>query len=383
MNPSRKRKIIYLTGTRADYGLMRSTLMAIDQHPKLKLSLIVTGTHLSKKFGHTIDVIRKDPFQIGSIIRLPEETRPLDIAKAFSILVDEIAVALHRLRPQVLLLEGDRFEALAGAVAAAYLNVPIAHVSGGDVSGSIDDAARRAITSLSSIHFPGTRMSADRIRKMGEEPWRIYTVGTVGADRPARLRQQSKTVAARLGLDPKKPIILVSQHPVSTEVEQARAQMEATMRAIIQLGQQTVVCYPNQDAGADDIIRVIKRCQRLPFIRIIRSLPRDEFQALMREATVMVGNSSAGIVEAPGLKLPVVNIGTRQWGRQRGSNVIDVPHRADAIKRAIMTASSQAFGRKLLLARNPYRDRKTPQRIAHLLATVRLDQHLLHKRITF
>jgi UDP-N-acetylglucosamine 2-epimerase len=159
--------------------------------------------------------------------------------------------------------------------------------------------------------------------------------------------------------------------------------MEATMRAIVELKQQTVIFYPNQDAGADDIINVIKRYRRFPFIRVVKSLPRDDFLALMRVAAVIVGNSSAGIVEAPALKLPAVNIGTREWGRERGANVIDVPHDASAIKQAIQNASSSAFRRKLAHARNPYRGRKTPLLIARVLASIPLDDRLIQKRMTY
>jgi len=380
---SPKRRIVYLSGTRADYGLMRSTLRAIHQHPRLQLSLIVTGTHLLRRFGHTIDVIRKDRFPICATIRIPDKTTPRDTTHSFSILVERVAGALQELRADILLLEADRYEALSAAVASAYLNIPIAHVSGGDVSGSIDDAARRAITSLAHIHFPGTRISAERIKRMGEENWRIHMVGTVGADQPVPPVSRGRRVAARLRLDPHKPIILVSEHPVPAEARCAHAQMEATMRAIVELKQQTVIFYPNQDAGADDIINVIKRYRRFPFIRVVKSLPRDDFLALMRVAAVIVGNSSAGIVEAPALKLPAVNIGTREWGRERGANVIDVPHDVSAIKQAIQNASSSAFRRKLAHARNPYRGRKTPLLIARVLASIPLDDRLIQKRMTY
>jgi len=383
MTIPRKRRIAYLTGTRADYGLMRSTLKAIHQHPKLKLSLIVTGTHLSAKFGHTMNTIRREAFPIGATIRIRDRATARDVTRAFGILVDRIAAALQRLKADILLLEGDRYETLAAAIASAYLSIPIAHVSGGDVSGSIDESARRAITSLASLHFPGTRISAERIKRMGEEPWRIHMLGTVGADQPAASASRGRAVAAELGLNPHDPIVLVSQHSIPAEAKQARAQMESTMRALIELKHQTVVFYPNHDVGADRIIRVINRYKHLPFVRVIKSLPRDEFRALMRIATVMVGNSSAGIVEAPALRLPVVNIGTRQWGRERGANVIDVSYNTAAIKRAITTARSPAFRHRLARAPNPYHGRKTPLRIVQVLATTRLDERLLQKRMTY
>jgi len=362
---------------------MRATLQAIHNHPKFRLVLIVTGTHLSRKFGNTIHLILKDGFPIGARIRIPDRTSPRDVARNLGKLVGKIAAILQRIDPDLVLLEGDRYETLACAIAAAYMNVPIAHVSGGDVSGSIDDAARHAITKFANLHFPGTRRSAERIKKMGEEPWRVAMVGTVGADERVPSASLARRVAAELGLRVNRPIILVSQHPVPAEEKQARAQMECTMRALIQLKHQTLVFYPNQDAGADDIISVINRYRHLPFIHVIKSLPREEFLALMRIATVMVGNSSAGIVEAPSFKLSAVNIGTRQQGRERAANVVDVAYNTAAIKRAIRIVMNPAFRRKLSHMSNPYRGRKTPQRIAHILATTSLDMRLLHKRFTY
>lgn len=378
----KKRKIVAITGTRAEYGLATSIFRSIDNHPNLELGLIATGMHLSRKFGYTVKEIEKDKFKIVARIKnlFPEDT---GIAMAKSIgkcMLDTIEI-LEKSKPDILLVLTDLGHTLAGAIVGAYMNIPVAHVHGGDVSGTVDEPARHAITKLSHIHFAATKKSAERILKMGEEPWRIYTVGAPGLDSILNEKIISpKKLAKKFNLDLSAPIILVVQHPVTTEVEDAEEQMKKTMEVIKELGHQSIVIYPNADAGGRKIIKVIEQYKKYGFIKIYKNLPRFVYLGFMNIANVMVGNSSSGIIEAPSFHLPVINIGTRQSGRERSINVIDVDHDKKAIKKAIY---DKKFREEVKRCKNPYGDGKAGIRIANILSKIKIDKKMLQKKITY
>jgi GDP/UDP-N,N'-diacetylbacillosamine 2-epimerase (hydrolysing) len=298
-----------------------------------------------------------------------------------------MAQAWEQLKPDIILVAGDRVEPLAAAIAGAYMNIPIAHIHGGDTaSGSnIDDPARHAITKFAHIHFPATRKSAARIVKMGEERWRVHTVGSPNLD--VILNETllpADVLSVRYGLDMSKPLVLAVQHPVTTQADEAVSQMKETMEAIVAEGHPTVLIYPNADSGGRRMIKVIKRYEKYPFIKTFKSLPRRDYLGLMKMAGVMVGNSSSGIIEAPSFGLPAVNIGMRQAGRERGKNVIDVGHN----KREIINAIEEALTDKTFLdevkkCESPYGDGKASQRIARVLSEVEITPQLLQKRLTY
>ena len=380
-----KRKIVYITGTRADYGLMFSVLNAIKNHPKLDLILIVTGMHLMSEFGETIKEIEKDNFELYQVKETYEKDDKASMARFVGRCVNKLVDAFNCIHPDIVLLLGDRGEMLAGAVAGAYMNIPVAHIHGGDVSGTIDDSARHTITKLSHIHFPATKKSAERIIRMGEEPWRVHVVGAPGLDTILNEKLiKPEKIAKKYNLDLSKPIVLMVQHPVTTESDDAPKQIKQTLEAIVSLKHQTILIYPNADAGGRKMIKVIKGYEKYPFIKAFKSLPHKEYLSLMKIADVMVGNSSSGIVEAPSFHLPVVNIGTRQEGRERAENVIDVDYDKNRIVKAVKkTVHDKKFKEKIKKCKNPYGDGNAGERIAKVLSEIKIDKKLLQKRMTY
>ncbi|MEM2963774.1 MAG: UDP-N-acetylglucosamine 2-epimerase [Candidatus Anstonellales archaeon] len=380
------RKIAVMTGTRAEYGILRPLLRAIENHPNLKLVLIVTGMHLSEEFGYTIEEIEKDGFKIDAKIEmLHKEDTGSAMAKSIGECIKKITEVLDRTKPDFLVLLGDRAEMLAGAVAASYAGVPIAHLHGGEVSGSIDDSVRHAITKLAHLHFPATQKSAKRIIKMGEEPSRVFVVGAPALDTILNEKLPSRAeLSKKYGLDLSKPILLVVQHPVVTEADKAAYQIKETLDALVELNHQTILIYPNADAGGRRMIKMIKKYRKYPFLKCFKSIPFNDYLGLMSIASVMVGNSSSGIIEAPSFHLPVVNIGTRQAGRERSINVIDVGYNKKEILRAIKKALyDKKFLMKVKKCKNPYGDGKAAQRIVKVLAKIKITPSLLQKRIVY
>lgn len=380
------KKIIAITGTRADYGIYRPVLRKIEESQVLTISLIVVGMHLSEEFGYTIKEIKKDGFKIERKIAVLscEDTRTA-MAKSFGKYVIEIANTFEKTKPDILLLLGDRCEMLAGAVAATYMGIPIAHIHGGEISGNVDEPIRHAISKLAHIHFTATKESAKRLIRMGEEPWRIYVVGAPSLDTILNEKLISPVyLAKKYNLDLSQPIIMLIQHPVVNEADDAANQIRETLEAITELKYQTIVIYPNSDAGGRRMIEVIKNYEKYPFIKSFKSLSHKEYLSFMRMATVMVGNSSSGIIEAPSFGLPVVNIGTRQEGRQRAENIIDVNYCKEEIKNAIQKAVyDKEFREKVSKIKNFYGDGKAGIRIANILSRLKITKELLNKRMTY
>ena len=377
------RKILYISGTRADYGLMRPVLFAIKKHPALQLEIAATGMHLMKEFGFTLREIEDDGFPFRRIGATYQDDTKEAMAFFLGKCVQLLADLLRRQRPDMLLVLGDRAEMLAGALTGAYLGIPVAHLHGGERTSTVDEFARHAITKLSHIHLPATRKSAGRIARMGEERWRIHVVGAPGLDEiRAMAPGNRRELCARLGFDPGKPIAVIAQHSVSVEERQAARQMRATLEAVRQLRLQAIVIYPNADAGGRRMIQVIERFRSAPMVRIFRSIPHPQFLRLLQCASVLIGNSSSGIIEAPSLRLPAVDVGTRQEGRERAANIISVPYRTAAISRAVRRALSKAFRRRLT-GKNPYGDGNTGARVAQLLATLPINERLLQKRMSY
>jgi GDP/UDP-N,N'-diacetylbacillosamine 2-epimerase (hydrolysing) len=380
------RKIAAITGTRAEYGILKSVFKEIEASKELQLSLIVSGMHLSSEFGHTIDEINKDGFKIAAkIAALHREDTRASMAKSLGECLSRTAEALEKIDPDILLILGDRSEMLVGAVAATYMDIPIGHIHGGDISGNVDEPVRHAITKLAHIHFAATKESADRILKMGEEPWRVHVVGAPGLDliRSEKVPKPENT-AVKYRLDLSKPILLVVQHSVVAEADEASSQIRETLEAIKEVGFQTVLIYPSADAGGRRMVKVIKEYEKCPFMKTFKSLPRDQYLDLMKLASVMVGNSSSGIIEAPSFQLSVVNIGGRQKGRQRAGNVIDVQYDREEIKKAIKKALyDEEFREGVKNCKNFYGDGKAGKRIAKILSEIEVNRKLLEKRMTY
>ncbi len=384
-----KRRIAVVTGTRAEYGLLRSIMHQIIKSKDLELSLIVTGCHLSRKFGYTVKDIVNDGFKIAAKIPIYSNfeksgTKDIEIPISLGRGLTGMAKVLNKIKPDFLVLLGDRGEPLIATIAATYLNIPIAHIHGGDQAGGadLDDNIRHAITKLSHIHFVATKKSALRVMNLGEEKWRIHITGAPGLDSIFHEKlPQPVELSSLFNLDLKKPIIILLQHAVSSQAGESKKQMEETMKAITELKLQTVIIYPNIDPGNLDIIGVINKYKNLPFIRTSKSLPYNIFLGLMKTASVIVGNSSSAIIEAPSLRLATVDIGVRQKGRERADNILNVGHNKNEIKSAIIKAiGDDAFKRVVRLGKSLYGNGKAGQKIIELLLKIKIDKKLLNKQ---
>ena len=384
-----KRKICAVTGTRAEYGLLFPALKAIQNCQDLELSILVTGMHLLPEFGYSVKEIENDGFNIDTKVSMFQQNDTVKtMAQSVGNGIVGIADALDRISPDILLVIADRVEALAAAISGAFMNIPVAHIHGGDrtTGGCIDEPTRHAITRFAHIHFPATQMSAERIVKMGEEPWRIHIIGPLGIYAMSRDNFITKNdLCKMLNLDAKKPIVLLIQHPVTTQYDKSGVQMEETLTALKSLGEQAVIIYPNSDAGSRKIIRSIESYRDIDFFRIYENLPYRTFTSLMKVASVIVGNSSSALVEAPFFGIPAVNIGVRQENRERSYNIIDVPHEKQKIEAAVKKALfDEAFRTDVQKLANPFMTCENgAERIVEVLKNVNIDCKLLQKTLTY
>lgn len=384
-----KRRILGITGIRSDYDIMSTVFRAVTANPDLALQLVVTGAHLSEAYGHTIDDIRADGFEVVEEIEsLLNGDHASFRVKGLAIQLQGLVQTVARVKPDMLLVLGDREEAMTTALVGAYMNIPVAHIAGGDrVIGNVDDQVRHAVSKLAHIHFTTSRESQERLLRLGEQPFRVFDVGNPGLDRLLEVPEISATeLSQRLGFEVfyNEPLVILIQHVISTEIDEAYYQMKVSLEAIQELGVKTILSYPNSDAGGQKMIRAIREYETLPFLYTARNIPRLEFVNLLRHATCMLGNSSAGIMEAPLLKLPVINVGNRQFGRLHAENVQFVPHDKEQIMNALRRALFDNTYRQMVsMCSNPYGDGKSAARIANILATIVLDNTLLIKDITY
>ena len=333
------RSILYVSGTRADYGLMRHTLRMIDDSPDLDLGLLVTGMHLNEKFGLTVNEIKADKLQIRGLVETDiASSSGQAMAKAIGQMVIAFTDMMATERPDIALLLGDRGEMLAGAIAAIHLNIPIAHIHGGERSGTVDEPVRHAISKLSHFHFVATDGARNRLIRMGEKAEHIYIVGAPGLDGIQTSAKQSRAkLFAELTLDTQKPVALMVFHPVlqnEDSLSHARLIIEQLMAKSVQI----VALAPNSDAGSESIRRLLEEAAEKNQIKLAKHFKREKFLSWMASADLMIGNSSAGIIEAASFGTPVVNVGTRQNLRERNQNVTDVAGNAHSIADAIECA---------------------------------------------
>jgi UDP-hydrolysing UDP-N-acetyl-D-glucosamine 2-epimerase len=378
------RTIGIVTVARSDYGHLVPILEGIRASPRLELQLFVGGGHLSDRFGRTVEAIEGDGWAITERIATASDAdAPADVAAAAAASLAGFARAFARRRPDLIVVLGDRIEMLSAAVAALPLVIPVAHVHGGEVTeGAIDEQARHAITKLSHLHFPAAEPYARRILQMGEEAWRVHCCGAPGLDRLARVAVLSREeLARRIGLPLRRPTLLVTFHPVTLESGDTAAHVDALAAALEAADGDVVITYPGADAMHETVIgRLEALAAGRPGTRMVTGLGEDTYCSLLREADVMVGNSSSGLIEAPTFGLPVVNVGDRQRGRLRAANVLDTGHDREAIAEAIRQALDPAFRRRLAGLVNPYGDGHAAPRIARILREVELGPRLVRKR---
>lgn len=383
-----KRKICVVTGSRAEYGILRPILFEIMKTSELRLSIIATGMHLSPHFGYTIKDIENDGFKPDSLVDMHlDSSGGLGMAKSIGIGIIGLSQVFDDLKPDILLIVGDRIEAIAATIAASYLNIPVAHIHGGDKSegGHVDDSVRHAITKLAHIHFAATQESRERIIKMGEDPSNVYVVGAPALDTILNEKLVApKNILKKYSLDPTQPFIIVVQNPITREYEESYDQMKEILEAIISLKIQSLVIYPNADMGGQKIIEAIHAYENLPCIKTFQNIPHKDFLSLMRVAGAIVGNSSSAIIEAPSFGLPAINVGARQKGREQAQNVIDVPYSHEKIRDAIVKAlHDNEFRKHVKLSGSPYGDGHASERIVKILLEINITPDLLKKKITY
>jgi GDP/UDP-N,N'-diacetylbacillosamine 2-epimerase (hydrolysing) len=380
-----RKNICFLSGKRGGFGQLVPIIEAVETSHDLDYSLIVTDMHLSPRFGYTVAEVERWFGVSWRVDMLLQGDSPVIRAKSLGIGLYGMSQAIENIRPDIVFIAGDRGEALMMAVAAVNMNIPVAHIFGGDVSGGVDEPVRHAITKLSHIHFTTNELSAQRVRRLGEEDWRIHVVGAPILDMILQKRfSDERSIIDRYPITKDRPFLIVLQHPVTWEVEEAFGQIEETMAAIEELMLPTIVVYPCSDPGHESVIRAIEEYTHLPFVQIYPNIPFDDFLGLLSLAGVMVGNSSSGLYEAPSFHLPVVNIGSRQAGRLKAENVIDVPHDKNAIVDAIKKGLyDPAFRHLVSKCNNPYGNGNAAEQIIRVLRDVDLTPRLLRKKIAY
>jgi UDP-hydrolysing UDP-N-acetyl-D-glucosamine 2-epimerase len=370
------RKVCIVVGSRANYSSIKSAMCAVRAHPDLKLQLVVGASALLDRFGSVVDVIESDGFEPDAkITMIVEGETPGTMAKSTGLGLLELPTVFGMLKPDVVVSVGDRFETMATAVAAAYMNIPLAHTMGGEISGTIDESIRHAVTKLSHLHFPANTQAATRIIRMGEDPAMVHVVGCPRIDLVADIVQadghlespdwlEREGVGAHITLD--KPFLLVSHHPVTTEYGQGEQQIVETLMALHELQMPTIMLWPNADAGSEDLSRGMRKFRETykpEYIRFYKNFPIDTYVRLMLNCACAIGNSSAPLREGAYVGVPTVNIGTRQQGRDRGGNVMD----ADYDRRAIVAAVKKQLAHGRYPSNHLYGDGGAGTRIAQIL----------------
>ncbi|MBA3454729.1 MAG: UDP-N-acetylglucosamine 2-epimerase (hydrolyzing) [Deltaproteobacteria bacterium] len=343
----KKRSVCVVITARPSYSRIKTALTAINKHPALELKLVVAASALLDRYGNAVNVIEKDGFKINErVFMVLEGESPTSMAKTTGLGMIELATVFDNLKPDVVVTVADRYETLATAVAASYMNLPLAHVQGGEVSGSIDEKVRHAVTKLADLHFVSTKLAGERVTKMGEDPATVYCTGCPSIDLAAEILSgpeldfdpTKKYGGVGPELDLSKGYAVVMQHPVTTEYQLARQHVTETLRASREVGIPTLWFWPNVDAGSDGTstgVRTFRENEKPTNIRFFKNMEPTDFLRLIYNARCLIGNSSVGIREASFLGVPVVNAGSRQGGRERGANVIDVGYHQSEIAGAM------------------------------------------------
>jgi GDP/UDP-N,N'-diacetylbacillosamine 2-epimerase (hydrolysing) len=382
---NKKRKVCVTTGTRSEYGLLKPVIEKITSSKNLELHLIVSGMHLSKKFGMTINEIKNDGFKVNSIVHMiPKRDTNYGMSQSLGNGILEFSKIFNKLKPDINLILGDRDEAFASALAASHMNIVNAHIHGGDKSkAGIDEYNRHAITKISNLHFAASKKSKERIIRMGENPKYVYFTGSPGIDDVLK-----NYITDKNSLEKKYQIkfrgdeIILLQHPVTTQSENTNKEILSTLRAIVKLKKPTIAIAPNSDAGNKTIFKNIESfSKKYSFIKMYRSFPRNDFLGLLQNCGILVGNSSSGIIEASYFKIPVLNIGIRQDQREHGKNVINVNFDSNEIYQSMI----KSFKSTKNNTKPPmiYGTGNTSKKIISILEKIKIDKELIQKQIFY
>jgi UDP-hydrolysing UDP-N-acetyl-D-glucosamine 2-epimerase len=383
-----KRKVCVVVTARPSYSRIRSVLKAVKAHERLELQLVVAASALLERYGQVIENVRADGFQVDAQVYMVIEGENLvTSAKTTGVGLMELATVFDNLRPDIVATVADRYETIATAIAASFMNIPLAHIQGGEVTGNIDEKVRHAVTKLADYHLVATQKAAERVVRMGEDPESVFVTGCPSIDIAADVQKSpalsinpfKKYAGVGTEVDLSDGYIVVMQHPVTSEYEKARQHVTETLYAIRELELPTLWFWPNADAGSDGTskgIRVFRELEHPDRIYFFKNMPPDDFLRLINASSCIVGNSSVAIRECSYLGVPAVNIGSREAGRERGPNVMDVDYDRAQIESAILKQinSSRPAGVTL------YGDGHAGERIAEVLASVPLK---FTKRLTY
>ena len=383
-----KRKICVVITARPSYSRIKTALEAIQAHPNLELQLVVAASAVLERYGEAIKYIRNDGFDVSATVFMVLEGENLvTSAKSTGLGMMELATVFDNLKPDMVVTIADRYETLATAAAAAYMNIPLVHMQGGEVTGSIDEKVRHAVTKLADYHFTCTDIAAERVRRMGEDPSAVFVTGCPSidlADRVSRSPKMDFDPLKRYGgvgasLDLSQGYLVVLQHPVTTEYEQSRNHIVETLYGVRDAGLPTLWFWPNVDAGSDGTskgIRTFREKEKPSNFHFFKNMEGTDFLRLLYHSKAIIGNSSVAIRECSYLGIPAVNIGTRQAGRERGANVIDVDYHRGEILEAIRAHVSRGERPRSTI----YGDGGAGKRIADLLCELK---HRIEKRLTY
>lgn len=380
------RKICVVVNSRANYARIKSVMRAVQRHNRLELQLVVGASALLYRYGNVVELIRADGFEPAAVVySIIEGENPTTMAKSTGMGIIELSTQFENLRPDIVLTVADRFETMATAIAASYMNIPLAHTQGGEVTGSIDESVRHAITKLAHVHFPATELARDNVVRMGEDPATVHLTGCPAIDLlvdndlsfNADVLNHGKGVGP--SVDPAAPYLIVLQHPVTTEYGSGFEQVRETLAAVDRVGMQSIWLWPNVDAGSDDVskgLRMFREKNPGANVHFYRNFAAEDYARLLNNASCVVGNSSSALREGAFLGVPAVNIGTRQQGRERGPNVTDAGYDADAIESALR--AQIAHGR--FPGSTLFGDGRSGQRIANVLADAEIN---IQKRLAY
>jgi GDP/UDP-N,N'-diacetylbacillosamine 2-epimerase (hydrolysing) len=380
-----KRKILVTTGTRAEYGILRPILNQIIKSRKLQLILVVTGTHLSKKYGYTINEIKKDGFHIHEKIpMIPKDDTNYSMSIALGENIIKFSKVFKKFNPDINLILGDRDEMLASALAASHMNIPNAHIHGGDISGGIDEYIRHAITKLSNIHFAATKKSKERIIRMGENPKYVFNTGSPSIDEIIQGKiSLKKNVEKKYSINFNDPLILLVQHSVTTESRESNSQIIKTLKAIVRSNHNTFTIAPNSDAGSKMIFNNLKiYSKKNKFIKMYSSIPRSDYLCILKNCSMLIGNSSSGIVESSIFNTPVINLGLRQKNREKEKTIIDLENPSSLqIYHEITAILEKKISKH---SKKPiYGNGKASIKISKYLENIVLSKNLIQKQISY
>lgn len=381
------KKIAVITGTRAEYGLLKNIIREIKDDNELELQLIVTGMHLSNKYGFTVNDIIEDGFTIDAECPIlldynGKEKNAFELGLA----INQFTTTFTRLNPDIILILGDRYEIFAAATTAMVLGIPIAHIAGGEITeGAMDEQIRHGITKLAHIHFPGAEEYEKNIKQMGEESWRIFNVGDSGIENIKLTRLLDKDeLKESLGVEIDDNTLLVTYHPVTLELDSVSDQINNLIEALSDYNGNIIVTYPNSDNGGDIIINAWENfAQKRENVYLYQSLGSLRYLSVMKLCGCIVGNSSSALIEAPYLKKPVVNIGNRQKGRLMAENIINVDYNANNIKNALNKALSEEFKKLTKEVKSLYGEGNTSKEIVEVLKKIEINEKLLKKKLVW